>query len=119
MAGNQISVNDKAIATLALKFSPLWAGQLDKTISTLSSINIVAGDFTEAHNLVTLVGKRRDALVKNLTNIKLALDGISWDLNKVAEDYFSSNDDSKITVSELDTLVNDVGHNLPGFKKLQ
>ncbi len=112
------TVDDVAIANLSKNFDT-WTTQVQTLIDTVSNLTVTAGDFTEAHTLETLVAKRAGELVKNLTNIKNALMGLSYDINQVAIDYKNTADDTTITASEFDKLTKDVGNNLPGFTKLK
>jgi hypothetical protein len=108
-------IND-SISTLSKSFQK-WADDVNTTIQSLNQISIVPGDFSDANDLKTLVTNRTDSLHTFLTNIHKTLTGVSTDLSEIVQNNSNTENHNKITVTDLETLLNDTEKNLPGVSK--
>ncbi len=103
------------IASLATAFDT-FKGDIDGAIQQLGDVNVVAGDFAEATTLVNTVTNRTTELNTNLTGLSKALETISTNLNIIATNVTSTDDQNKLTADALNDLVNGLDTDLPGFE---
>jgi hypothetical protein len=111
-----VDVDDNAIKALSYAFDDISKNDIAPAQTGVNNVTINPGTFAEATTLTNVLQQRATSLKTYLTKLKTTTDGISTDLWKVAGNYKTTEEENKMTASDIQTVVDDANRNMPGLK---
>ena len=114
MADEQIQVPDGEISKSGNKFVT-FEEDIRKIGTSLDAISIQPGDFKDGDDLKKAVQDRVTKVKTFVKNIEKSVGDVGTNLIDVAKNYKKTDDDTTITAKDLNTLVNSLDKDLPGF----